>query len=316
MKILNLGSCNIDYVYRLPHIVNAGETIASSSIAQFPGGKGLNQSIAVSRAGTKIYHGGCIGEDGDYLRKIMEESGVDTTYLKTVSGKNGHAIIQVADSGQNSIFLFGGSNQMVTPEIVDDILEHFEQNDVIILQNEISSLSYIIDRAAKKKMRIILNPSPFGCNLKDIDLNNVYMIFVNEVEAACFSGDDDPEKSALYFRNKYKDLRVILTLGKNGCMYSDSQKTLYCPAFSVEAVDTTSAGDTFTGYFVSSYFGGETIESALKIACAASALSVMEKGASSSIPCIDKVKKAMNYLPLSANSLQPLQTMKKHATKL
>ena len=116
MKILNFGSCNIDYVYSLDHIVKVGETETTYKMNIFPGGKGLNQSIAAAKAGITIYHAGCVGEDGDMLTSLMAESGVDTAFVKKTSGKNGHAIIQVSAKGENSIFLFPGSNEKVSIE--------------------------------------------------------------------------------------------------------------------------------------------------------------------------------------------------------
>lgn len=105
MKILNFGSCNIDYVYSMDHIVAPGETQTTHKMEIFPGGKGLNQSIAAARAGAKTYHAGCVGNDGEMLTDILSASGVNTDCLQKVDAKNGHAIIQVSSRGENSIFL-------------------------------------------------------------------------------------------------------------------------------------------------------------------------------------------------------------------
>ena len=122
MKILNFGTCNIDYVYSLTHIVRAGETLHSGGFNIFPGGKGLNQSIALARSGAQVFHAGCVGSDGDLLTDILSENGVDITHIKRVSDKNGHAIIQVSADGENSIFLHSGSNVMITKSDVDNTL--------------------------------------------------------------------------------------------------------------------------------------------------------------------------------------------------
>ena len=132
MKILNFGSCNIDYVYSLDHIVEAGETETSYKRETFPGGKGLNQSIAVAKAGAKIYHAGCTGCDGDILSDILSENGVDISYLKKVSENNGHAVIQVSAKGENSIFIYPGSNEAVSKDYIDAVLENFGQGDIIL----------------------------------------------------------------------------------------------------------------------------------------------------------------------------------------
>ena len=147
MKLLNFGSCNVDYVYTLDHIVNVGETESSTNLSVFCGGKGLNQTIAAARAGVKVYHASCIGDGGEALVELLKENGVDVTYLQKVDGQNGHAIIQVTPQGENSIFIYPGSNAKITKEQVDKTLENFEKGDIILLQNEISNLNYIIEKA-------------------------------------------------------------------------------------------------------------------------------------------------------------------------
>ena len=284
MKILNFGSCNIDYVYSLDHIVEAGETETSYKRETFPGGKGLNQSIAVAKAGAKIYHAGCIGCDGDILSDILSENGVDISYLNKVSENNGHAVIQVSAKGENSIFIYPGSNEAVSKDYIDAVLENFGQGDIILLQNEISNVDYIVEKAYQKKMCIILNPSPFNEKIEKIDFNKLTYIILNEVEAKAISGLDSPEESLPQIKNKYPELKVMLTLGSNGCIYSDSSCEFYQSAFTVDVVDTTAAGDTFTGYFVEGISKGDDYQSILKIASAASAIAVSRKGAAPSVP--------------------------------
>ena len=151
IKILNFGSCNIDYVYSIDHIVKAGETETTHKMSVFPGGKGLNQSIAAARAGVKIYHAGCVGCDGDILTKILAESGADISYIKRTPEKNGHAIIQVSKEGENSIFLFPGSNELITEDYIDNVLSGFGKGDILLLQNEISNVDYIAEKAHKRE---------------------------------------------------------------------------------------------------------------------------------------------------------------------
>ena len=140
MRILNFGSCNIDYVYSLEHIIRNGETLSSDDLKIFPGGKGLNQSIALSRAGVKTFHAGCVGSNGVLLTDILVTNGVDISYVNKVDEMNGHAIIQVSREGDNSIFLYSGSNNMISKEQVDDVLSNFDRGDIILLQNEINNL--------------------------------------------------------------------------------------------------------------------------------------------------------------------------------
>lgn len=289
MKILNFGSCNIDYVYSIDHIVRVGETLSTCKLETFEGGKGLNQSIAISRAGAKVYHAGCIGEDGKMLTNLLEKSGVDLSYIKPVEGKNGHAIIQVSNKGENSIFLYGGSNEMVTEEFVDSVLADFSEADIILLQNEISSVPYIIDRAFEKKMCIVFNPSPFTDEIKNLDIGKLSYVLLNEVEAAEFSGCNDPEASLSYFEKNYPSLKVVLTLGSKGCIYLDNGKRYRQYAFKTDVIDTTAAGDTFTGYFVAGINAGLDTEYNIKLASAAAAITVSRMGAAPSIPQKEEV---------------------------
>lgn len=284
MKILNLGSCNIDYVYSLQHIVKIGETETTHTLETFPGGKGLNQSIAVSRAGAKIYHAGCVGNDGKMLTDILQKNGVDISYLKTVDTKNGHAVIQVSSKGENSIFLYPGSNEMITKEYVDTVLDKFDTGDIILLQNEINNLDYIVEKAYQKGMCIVLNPSPFNEKINAINFNMLSYIVINEVELSEISGSADPEEGLVYLKNKYPELKIVLTLGKNGSVFVNANQELRQAAFNVDAVDTTAAGDTFLGYFVAELSKGTDYSQILKIASVASAITVSRKGAAPSIP--------------------------------
>lgn len=289
MRLLNFGSCNVDYVYSVEHIVNPGETLSSQKIEIFPGGKGLNQSIAAARAGLLVCHAGCIGNDGDMLLDILEKSGVDTSYINRVGAKNGHAIIQVTPDGENSIFLFAGSNAMVSEEYIDSVLESFTDEDIVLLQNEINNIDYIVKKAYEKNMKIILNPSPMNERILSLDFNMLSYIILNEVEAKEITGFDDAQKSLDVLRKRYPNLKVMLTLGKRGCVYMDSEGITAREAFMVKAVDTTAAGDTFTGYFLAGISKKLDIEETLRLASCASAITVSIHGAAPSIPVIDEV---------------------------
>ena len=293
MKILNLGSSNIDYVYSLDRIVTPGETLTAEKMEIFPGGKGLNQSIAVARAGAPVYHAGCVGEDGDLLLDILSESGVDTSYISRVREKNGHAIIQVNAEGENCIFVYPGSNACVTTAYIDRVLEDFSAGDILLLQNEVTNIDYAIRAAHEKGMQIVLNPSPFRRELRELDLSQITYLVLNEVEAAEYSGSDVRERTLAFFREHYPSLRVMLTLGKNGCVYMDKTGEYYHPIFDVQAVDTTAAGDTFTGYFIAGLYRGEAVERILKTASCASAITVSRMGAAPSIPTRSEVKEAL-----------------------
>ena len=289
MKILNFGSCNIDYVYSLDHIVRAGETESTGNLSVFAGGKGLNQSIALARAGADVFHAGCIGEGGDFLRALLEENLVDTSFLRTVGEKNGHAIIQVSREGENSIFLYPGSNECVTVEQIDQTLSEFSSGDYLLLQNEISNVGYLVEAAHARGMQIVLNPSPCNETLRKIDLSKISYLILNEIEAGILSGEESAHGALAFFAKRYPALNVMLTLGKKGCVYKDRERCVRHPIFRVQAVDTTAAGDTFTGYFLAGLAKGEPIEQILKTASCASAIAVSRAGAAPSIPTMAEV---------------------------
>mgnify|MGYP001623907779 FL=1 len=290
MKVLNFGSLNIDYVYTVDHIVRGGETISSEKTETFPGGKGLNQSIALARAGVPVYHAGAVGEDGEMLLELGRANGVDTRFIRRTEGRNGHTVIQVDRNGQNCILLFGGSNQKQTKEHIDEVLSHFEAGDMLVLQNEVNHLDYLIDRAWERGMVIVLNPSPFDDKLKACDMTKVAYFLVNEVEAEQMTGESDPAKQPERLLEAYPGGKFVLTMGSRGSMYKDSLQEFHQDIYKVNAVDTTAAGDTFTGFFLSAVLEGRPIPEALDEAARASAIAVSRPGASSSIPTVEEVR--------------------------
>lgn len=284
MKVLNFGSLNIDYVYSVDHILREGETILSSKLEEFPGGKGLNQSIALARAGVPVYHAGAVGQDGGKLLELCAANGVNTDFIARVDGKNGHTMIQVDKNGQNSILLFGGSNQAQTEEHISQVLEHFGEGDMIVIQNEVNLLDLIIEKAHERGMTIVLNPSPYDEKLKACDMSKVSWFLLNEVEAEQMTGEKDIARMPDALLAQYPGARFVLTLGSRGSVYKDAQAEYHQDIFPVKAVDTTAAGDTFTGYFLASVIEGRSIPEALRTAALASSIAVSRPGASSSIP--------------------------------
>lgn len=290
MKVLNFGSLNIDMVYSVDHVVRPGETTASTELRCFCGGKGLNQSVALARAGVEVSHAGCVGADGDRLISLLRDNGVDTSLVTKSESPSGHAIIQVDRDGQNSILLFGGANMEITPEQIENAVRNFSTGGRLLLQNEINDISEIIGAAHARGMEIVFNPSPFGAEILSYPLENIDWFVVNETEAEELTGETEPEKILGVFSQKFPRASVLLTLGADGAFCRTKDGTFYCEIFSVPVVDTTAAGDTFLGFFFAMLerFGAER---ALKIASAASAVAVSRPGASASIPTLDEVKK-------------------------
>ena len=289
MKVLNFGSLNIDLVFSVEHFVREGETLASEKMEKFCGGKGLNQSIALAKAGAEVYHAGCVGDDGGMLLEMLETSGVDTSLIRKLPGPGGMAMIQVDKQGSNCILLYGGSNQSVDSEQIAKTVEQFAAGDLLLLQNEINGLKEIVDSAFDRGMIIALNPSPVGKQLQEIDLSKISWLILNEIEGQELTGECKSEKILEKLHQKYPDCRVVLTLGKKGSVYFDGTEQLHQGIYSVPVVDTTAAGDTFTGFFLASVMRGETPSKALEIASKASSIAVSRKGAAPSIPSMEEV---------------------------
>lgn len=291
MKILCFGSLNLDKVYRVPYFVRSGETLASSTLNEFCGGKGLNQSIALARAGAKVYHAGCVGaSDGGVLLETLRNAGADVSMIRQLACPTGHAIIQVDATGQNCILLYGGANQQVSCEQIDSTLSHFQEGDILVLQNEISNLRYLIEQAAQRKMVIVLNPSPMTDAIRALPLHLVSYFMLNEVEARDLCGESAADEDYLdRLLALYPSSRIVLTLGSRGCIYRDADQQIRFPACRVQAVDTTAAGDTFTGFFVAGIAAGASIRDSLSLSTRAAAISVSRAGASTSIPTREEV---------------------------
>lgn len=292
MKVLNMGSLNLDYVYQVDHILTGGETLASDSMEVFPGGKGLNQSIALAKAGVCVYHAGLIGQEGQMLVEICRENGVDTRHIRQISGKSGHTIIQVDRQAQNCILLYGGSNRAFTREYMDQVFADFEPGDVLLLQNEINLLEYAVEKGWEKGMKVVLNPSPMDDKLDAVDLKKVSLFLLNEIEGAQIAGTEDPDGILDRMAEKFPDAEVVLTLGSRGSVFQGGGQQVRQKAYRVRAVDTTAAGDTFTGYFLAGMIKHMEISHILDLASRASALAVSRKGAAPSIPWMKEVLEA------------------------
>ena len=292
MKVLNFGSLNYDYVYAVDHIMMPGETQSCKGRETHFGGKGLNQSMALSRAGVEVFHAGMVGEDGQAFLDLCKKNGIRTDYIRQIEGPSGHTIIQVDKEAQNCIILYGGSNRMITREYVDEVLGNFEKDDIILLQNEINELPYIIDKAYEKGMQIVLNPSPYDSLLDECDLSKVTIFLINEVEGKMIAGTDVPEEILDCMMSKYPRAKVVLTLGSDGVIYKDADKMVKQGIFKVKAVDTTAAGDTFTGYFIAGMLKGTSIEETLRLCAKASAITVSRPGAADSIPTMEETVSA------------------------
>ncbi|MGN1282087.1 MAG: ribokinase [Succinivibrio sp.] len=300
-KILNFGSLNIDYVYDVPHFVQPGETLQSTGRNIFAGGKGLNQSVALARAGGDVYHAGAVGAaDGSLLVDVLTENKINSDFLSKRDCPSGHTIIQVDEHGQNCIILYGGSNQTITEAEIDATLSHFDKGDYLVLQNEVNNIEYMINAAYERGLKVCFNVSPFTKSLLELPLEKCAFLIVNEIEGSSMVGmseDTDPYVLIEALSEKYRESSFVLTLGSRGSILKmTGSEVISCKSFKVQAVDTTAAGDTFLGYLITNIASGMNPALAVKCATAASALAVQTKGATPSIPkatqVLDFIKKS------------------------
>lgn len=296
MKILSFGSLNIDYVYSVPHFVKKGETLSAKELNVYTGGKGLNQSIALARAGVETYQAGAIGTDGMFLLEQLKEAGVKTDLVKILDDvRTGNAIIQNDDEGDNCIVLFGGANQAITKEQVDEVFKDFTNEDYLLIQNEINELSYIVEKAKEEGMKIILNPSPMNEKIMKLPLDQIDYFILNEIEAMQILKMDKPEEIdgkyiASLLHERFKDATIVLTLGSEGSVCISDDEYVEQSIYKVKAIDTTAAGDTYTGYFIAGILNGKTIKESMDIASKASAIAVTRQGVAPSIPVLEEVE--------------------------
>ena len=293
MKVLNFGSLNVDYVYMVDEFLLPGETKPALERNIIPGGKGLNQSVALARAGAEVYHAGIIGNDGGILLEALTKNNVRTDFLLSDSDVGGHTIIQVDKKGQNKIILFGGTNKKYTKAFIDKTLTGFASGDIVLVQNETNLVDYIIVKASEKGIKTVFNAAPISREVLDYPLGLVDWLIVNEGEGAVLAGTEKPDEILKNLSERYKKTTIFLTLGPEGCCCSSQEGTFSMEAIPVSnIVDTTAAGDTYIGYLIKAHIDGLQIREAMVKASVASSLSIQKLGASTSVPSSSEVEKA------------------------
>ena len=287
MKILNFGSINKDFFYSVNDFVRPGETISSNGYDIKIGGKGLNQSVSISKAGVKVYHAGIINKEDTFIIDKLKSWKINCDNILLSDNPTGHAIIQVNKKGENSIIIHGGANHDFNLKSIKSILSKFETGDVLLLQNEINNIDEIIDRAHYKKMKIIFNPAPFNNDILKYDLNKINTLILNQSEGEGLSNEKIPDKILKVLNNNFKNTEIILTLGEKGSLYSYKDELIKIRAHDVKTVDTTGAGDTFIGYYVAGFASKMNKKDNLNRASEAAALTTIKLGGAESIPSIN-----------------------------
>jgi ribokinase len=284
--IWNLGSINADNFYYLRHLPKPGETIAAEDFRQGLGGKGANMSVAAARAGARVMHIGAVGPDGKWAVERLLEYGVETQHIHMIKKPTGHANICVAEDGENSIVLFAGANHEINDRIIGAALSEASPGDFLLMQNETLGQEFAAPTAKTLGMRVAYAAAPFEAEVVADVMEYVDLLVLNEGEAA--------ELETALGRS-LEDLPIddiIVTLGADGCKWvsknGKTQKTF--PAYVVNAVDTTGAGDTFTGYLVAALDRRLSMTDAISLAMQAAALMVMRQGTADVIPDLKDIQ--------------------------
>lgn len=291
MKIINFGSINIDHVYPVEHLVRPDETLRAKKATYFPGGKGLNQSIAIARAGADVYHAGCVGiNDGDYLLNILEKNGVNISLIRKKEIPTGSASIQVTPEGNRGIIICGGANVSITNDQIEYTVAQLRKGDIILLQNEINSVETIVEKALAAGAKIAINLSPFTKNLCNLPLDKLSYVFINRFEAHELTGKSPFDLEALIpaIRNTFPIAETVLSLGVKGAMLITKDDTYYQKIFETPVKDKTAAGDALVGFYLATSINGACPKDSLMMAVKAASITVSREGAASSIPMIEE----------------------------
>ncbi|KGQ26267.1 ribokinase [Gallibacterium anatis CCM5995] len=291
-KLTVLGSINADHVIQVPHFPQPGETLSGQNYHIVYGGKGANQAVAAARLGAKVDFIACIGEDkiGLEMKQAFQKDGINTDSIATIQGETtGIAMIQVADSGENSIVISAGANAHLTTDIVDKFKQKILDADALLMQLEtpLDAIIYATKIAKQAGKHTVLNPAPAKA-LPDELLTQLTMITPNETEAEVLTGvkvvdEQSAAQAAAVFHQKGVAI-VLITLGAKGVFISHNALQKIIPGFRVQAKDTTAAGDTFNGALVTALLEQKSLEEAIQFAHAAAAISVTRFGAQTSIP--------------------------------
>jgi len=282
--IWNLGSINIDNFYEVPHLPAPGETLAARSFGFGLGGKGANMSVAAARGAAHVSHIGAIGPEGRWTRERLMEYGVDIPHIAEVQIPTGHANIVVDDQGENNIVLFQGANMELTEAIIGQALTEASPGDYLLMQNETNGQEYAAQTAQSLGLRVVYAAAPFEADAIARLLGRIDLLVLNEVEAAQLEQATGKTPQALGLPD------VVITLGEKGCRWVSNMGDRQFNAYAADAIDTTGAGDTFTGFLVAGLDRGMSMEGAIDLALRAGALMVMRRGTADVIPDLKEIQ--------------------------
>ncbi len=304
-KVVVVGSLNVDFVVSTTRLPREGETVLGHSFAQFPGGKGANQSVGMARLGADVTHIGKLGADdhGKLLRRSLEEAGVRLIGLtEDESAPTGSAFIQIADTGANTIVVVPGANMRLLPPDLDPFVPLLKQADFVVLQNEIPMETNL--KAARLGREagaaVIYNPAPFQPGSDRVCLF-ADLIVPNEIELAELTGlpattEKEILSAAERLLEKGASKAVVATLGAKGCMVRDRDGKELFPAVDVKAVDTTAAGDAFIAGMTWAISEGNDLRESVRLANEVAGYAVTVLGAQSSLPTREQLERFRTHL--------------------
>lgn len=288
MTVFNLGSINADLFYQVPHLPGPGETLASTGHSRGLGGKGANMSVATARAAARSVHIGAVGADGRWAVERLLEYGVDTRHIAEVSEPTGHAVIMVDAGGENAILLYPGANHALSETDIAAALDEATEDDTFLFQNETSAQIAGATLASARGMRVVYAAAPFDAAAVQAVLPLLDMLVMNAVEAEQLTTATGIALGDLPVRD------IVVTLGGDGCRWlnTDTGEDRSFPAIQVVPVDTTGAGDTFTGYLVAALDRGLPMEQAISLGQQAAAIMVTRHGTADVIPDLKDIEDA------------------------
>ena len=289
MTVWCFGSINADHVYRVPRIPAPGETVAARGVETGLGGKGANQAVAAARAGARVHLIGAVGRDGDWMLDRLRALGVGVDHVAAVDAPTGHAVIALAEDGENAITVLAGANAAQEGGRIAAALNLAEAGDVLLMQNETTCQVEAARLGRERGLRVIYSAAPFEAGAVRAVLPHAQLLAMNEGEAARL-------RDAL---GAAPEAEMLVTLGARGARYQGRGEAVEVAAPQVDPVDTTGAGDTFAGYVAAALDAGQPIAAAMRLAAAAAALQVTRAGAAEAIPARSEVEAAFPDLAAS-----------------
>lgn len=286
MTIFNLGSINLDYFYRLPHLISAGETLAANDFNIALGGKGANQSVALAKAGGDVFHIGAFGKKDELYLQELRNAGVNLEFVALLDMPSGHAIVMVDEkTGENQIILSPSANYNIEQVQIRKALQKANRSDWALAQNETCLVNPFLSLAKEQGLRICYSAAPFVAEQTAGLIPLTDLLIVNEGEAEALSQFIEKDITKLGLPH------LIITLGQKGARYIGEQGSFLVSPFNVTAIDTTGAGDTFLGYVLADLSDGQTMQQAMSHASAAAALQITRQGALPAIPSRSEVNR-------------------------